>query len=62
LVEVFDRMTMQFLVRNYYTMIAAPIQGDVDGISKGTHYQSVPPVEQAIKVSPPLQWVAQTWS
>src|SRR5271168_1253176 len=32
LVEVLDRVTMQILVRWYYTMIAAPVQCDVDGI------------------------------
>ena len=38
LVEVLDRVTMQLFVREYYTMIAAPVQGDVDGIPKGSHY------------------------
>ena len=32
LVEVPGRVTMQLFVREYCTMIAAPIQGDVDGI------------------------------
>jgi len=29
---------MQFFVRDPYTMIAAPVQGDVDGIPKRSHY------------------------
>src|ERR1700730_8275344 len=37
-VEVLDRATMQFFVRGYCTMIAAPVQCDVDGIPKGSHY------------------------
>jgi hypothetical protein len=32
LVEVLGRVTMQFLVREHYTMIAAPVQCDIDGI------------------------------
>ncbi len=31
-------MTMQVFVRGEYTMIAAPVQRDVDGIPKGSHY------------------------
>src|SRR5580692_4447227 len=38
LVEVLDRMTMQVFVRWYYTMITAPVQCDVDGIPKGSHW------------------------
>src|SRR5687768_15549932 len=37
-VEVLDRVTMQVFVRENSTMIAAPIQRDVDGIPKGSHY------------------------
>jgi hypothetical protein len=29
---------MQFFVRGTCTMIAAPVQGDVDGIPKGSHH------------------------
>jgi len=32
-------------------MIAAPVQGDVDGIPKGSHYASVPPLNSAM-ISP----------
>src|SRR5215813_12878564 len=38
LVEVLDRVTMQVFVREHCTMIAAPVQCDVDGIPKGSHY------------------------
>jgi hypothetical protein len=31
-------MTMQVFVRWYYTMITAPVQCDVDGIPKGSHW------------------------
>jgi hypothetical protein len=30
-------VTMQLLVRDTRPMIAAPVQGDVDGITQGTH-------------------------
>src|SRR5215475_10392373 len=36
--EVLDRVTMQVFVRDHCTMIAAPVQRDVDGIPKGSHY------------------------
>src|SRR5438132_11194161 len=36
-VEVLDRMTKQVFVRRDCTMIAAPVQCDVDGIPKGSH-------------------------
>jgi hypothetical protein len=42
LLEVLDRVTMQFFVRDYCTMITAPVQRDVDGISKGSHFVRVP--------------------
>jgi len=32
---------MQVFVREPFTMIAAPVQCDVDGIPKGSHYISV---------------------
>jgi hypothetical protein len=41
-VEVLDRVTMQVFVRDHCTMIAAPVQCDVDGIPKGSHYVRVP--------------------
>jgi hypothetical protein len=31
-------VTMQGFAGGYGTMIAAPVQGDVDGIPKGSHY------------------------
>jgi hypothetical protein len=40
-VEVLDRVTMQLFVRDSCTMIAAPVQCDVDGVSKGSHYVRV---------------------
>jgi hypothetical protein len=43
LVEVLDRVTMQLLVRETNTMIAAPVQRDVDGIAKGSHRVRLPP-------------------
>jgi hypothetical protein len=36
--EVLDRVTMQVFVREHCTMIAAPVQCDVDEIPKGSHY------------------------
>src|SRR5947208_2986058 len=44
LVEVLDRVTMQVFVREHCTMIAAPVQCDVDVIPKGSHYVRVPPM------------------
>src|SRR5262249_7223667 len=38
LLEVLDRVTMQVFVREHCTMIAAPVQCDVDGIPKASHY------------------------
>src|SRR5439155_21506933 len=40
--DVLDRVTMQVFVREHGTMIAAPVQCDVDGIPKGSHYVRVP--------------------
>jgi len=37
LADVLDRVTMQLFIRGYDTMIAAPVQSDVDRISKGSH-------------------------
>src|SRR5688572_26846845 len=42
--EVFGRVTMQLFVRDHFTMIEAPVQCDVDGIPKGSHYVRVPPM------------------
>jgi len=39
---VLDRVTMQVFVRDECAMIAAPVQCNVDGISKGSHYARVP--------------------
>jgi hypothetical protein len=39
--EVLGRVPMQFFVREHCTMIAAPIQCDVDGIPQGSHCVSV---------------------
>ena len=36
--EVLGRVTMQVFVRGHCTMIAAPVQCDVDGIPKGSHW------------------------
>jgi hypothetical protein len=47
-----DRVTMQVFVREHCTMIAAPVQCDVDGIPKGSHYARVPPMGETGKVSP----------
>ena len=33
-----DRVTMHVFVRNPNAMIAAPVQRDIDGIAKGSHY------------------------
>src|SRR5213080_3333939 len=44
LVEVLDRVTMQVFVRGDCTMIAAPVQCDVDGVPKGSHFARVPPM------------------
>ena len=41
-VEGFGRVTMQVFVRHDDTMIAAPVQCDVDGIPKGPHCGRVP--------------------
>ena len=52
MVEVPGRVTMQLFVRRYCTMIAAPIQGDVDGIPKGSHDVIVTPMEWSGNVDP----------
>jgi hypothetical protein len=35
--DVLDRVTMQLFVRDSDAMIDVPVQGDVDGIPKGSH-------------------------
>jgi len=52
LFEVLDRVTMQVFFRGNCTMIAAPVQSDVDGIPKGWHCGRVLPVGEASKISP----------
>src|SRR5262245_42001455 len=42
-IEVLDRVTMYVFVRDHFTMIAAPVQCDVDRIPKGSHCVRVPP-------------------
>jgi hypothetical protein len=37
-------VTMQVFVRGNCTMIAAPVQCDVDGIPKGSHFERVTPM------------------
>ncbi|MEY2414658.1 MAG: hypothetical protein QOD84_3264, partial [Acidobacteriaceae bacterium] len=44
LIEVLGRVTMQLFVREPFTMIAASVQCDVDGISKRPHYARVSPM------------------
>src|SRR6185295_917800 len=53
-VEVLDRVTMQLFVRDNCTVIAAPVQRDVDRIPKGSHYVRVP---IATGFEPPPCWV-----
>src|SRR5688500_10539823 len=43
--EVLDRVTMQLFVSDPHAMIAAPVQGDVDGIPKGSHSVGYRPVK-----------------
>jgi hypothetical protein len=44
LAEVLGPVTKQVFVHEHCTMIAAPVQCDVDGIPKGSHYARVPPM------------------
>jgi len=37
-------VTMQVFVHDACTMIAAPVQCDVDGVPKGSHFARVPPI------------------
>src|SRR4029434_6907904 len=52
LVEVLDRVTMQLFVRGNCTMIAAPVQSDVDGIPKGSHYVLLKRANAALSCEP----------
>src|SRR2546428_1816608 len=58
LVEVLDRVTMQVFVRGHCTMIAAPVQCDVDGIPKRPHYVRVPPDQAKVAQA---RVVARDW-
>jgi hypothetical protein len=42
--DVFHRVTMRGFVRDHFTMIAAPVQCDVDGIPKRSRDVSVSPI------------------
>ena len=46
LAEVLGRVTMQILVNQTLTVIAAPVQRHVDGIPKGSHYARVAPMRR----------------
>src|SRR5574341_1710685 len=50
-VDVLDRVSMHVFVRDHDTMIAAPVQCDVDGIPKGSRHVRVP-----IAIGPPNGW------
>jgi hypothetical protein len=43
-VSIEGHVTMQLFVREHRTMIAAPVQGDVDGIPNGSHDLGVSPM------------------
>jgi hypothetical protein len=49
-VEILDRVTMQFCIRDACTVIAAAVQGDVDGITKGSHDDTVPSMGSTAKL------------
>ncbi len=49
--EVRDRMTMQLFVPNPRTVIAAPVQCDVDGITKRSHYARLQPTTSTSQVA-----------
>jgi len=50
--KALGRVTMQVFVRDDCPMIAAPVQCDVDGIPKGSHYGTVSPGPETSKVIP----------
>jgi hypothetical protein len=37
--DVLERVTVQVFVGDSFTVIATPVQGDIDGIPKGSHRQ-----------------------
>ena len=49
--EVLDRVTMQIFVDDPCPMVAAPVQGDVDGVPKGPHGANISP----------MRWVGHLW-
>jgi hypothetical protein len=57
--DVVHRVTVQVFVRDHFPMIAAPVQCDVDGISKGSHCVSVSPVEGRLAESRSLTSLAR---
>ena len=52
--DVLGRVTMQVFVRDHRTMIAAPVQCDVDGVPKWSHWDRVSQVVECGKRCPPL--------
>src|SRR5881275_1059775 len=58
LVEVLERVTMQVFVREHCTMIAAPVQCDIDVIPKRSHYVRVPPDQAKVAQA---RVVARDW-
>jgi hypothetical protein len=54
--DVLGRVTMQVFVRDHHTMIAAPVQGDVDGVAKGSHYFGRPLLYFQRPVSGHSEW------
>ncbi len=44
------RVPMQVFVRGYCTMIAAPIESDVNGIPKGSHRVNLPTIRGGLEV------------
>jgi len=58
-------VTMQVFIRDHFTMIAAPVQRDVDGIPKGAHYVRIPPMEYlaTMPFTPPTgSWFARAYA
>jgi hypothetical protein len=54
--EVLDRVTMQVFVRQDCTMIATPVQCDVDGIPQGSHGERVPTMAWTGIAATCLRW------
>lgn len=52
LLEVLERVTMQVFVRDHCSMIAAPVQCNVDRMPKGSHYERVPLMVNRGKLCP----------